>query len=449
MDNHHVARDIGSSIVRSATELLYFYPVLYFIGFWATHGLHLEVWSAALVIYYPVGYACNRFIPWKLRWLRMFIALLLCAGSSFLLWGVRLGIWTGIIGLIMGVRGMRSAERPWREDFSILLQVPSILLYWGITLLDFLTRGSTRAFLPDTEMSRFFPWLGILSLCIMLFMANSEQLHYESRSYEKSSALPRSILRQNRLWIVGMLAIVFIVGTIRQIQQFLHWLTHQLLVFLGLFEHWLLRRQPKNKTAENMGNPAAIHGQVGSHHNSHFWQVLISVLGAVGYIVLFLFIITLLFILIYRLLRILVRWLVHRFQGEAGESNIVGYEDEKEQIMNLKKMRKKMIGDMRDWWARMTERDPKWSDLLSAREKIRYLYRRFILKQAERGYHFKTHLTPNESAEDLNAFDERLKHASSSLSRLYTDTRYGDREPDEKTVEALRKTLNDSSDLSI
>nr|WP_223285123.1 DUF4129 domain-containing protein [Paenibacillus sp. PL91] len=86
----------------------------------------------------------------------------------------------------------------------------------------------------------------------------------------------------------------------------------------------------------------------------------------------------------------------------------------------------------------------EWNALASNAEKIRYLYLRVLRSGAEQGYPVNASLTPRETADDLAKWkDGKLKQVGMHpFIDIYEEVRYGDKEPDDQQVDALKRQLD-------
>jgi len=73
----------------------------------------------------------------------------------------------------------------------------------------------------------------------------------------------------------------------------------------------------------------------------------------------------------------------------------------------------------------LIEREPRWEDLSDVTQKVRYLYRRFLIRCISLGYRPKSYMTPNEIKEDLKAWNERKGRQADVLIPLYNLVKYG------------------------
>jgi hypothetical protein len=84
-----------------------------------------------------------------------------------------------------------------------------------------------------------------------------------------------------------------------------------------------------------------------------------------------------------------------------------------------------------------------WSRLKTNRDRIRYIYRHFVIFCIGSGFRFNNKRTPNQVSEEILAWNAETGRLSPYLTELYNEARYGpdDRDIADETVEgALEKT---------
>jgi|GEM_PF-3157935 len=117
-----------------------------------------------------------------------------------------------------------------------------------------------------------------------------------------------------------------------------------------------------------------------------------------------------------------------------------GYTDERESLIKVGGLGKKLISPLSDWLQRLFSRQPGWKDMTTNRDRIRYLYRYFILGCIKDGYHYKDILTPKETMKDLLSWDtqgEKTEHVEEIVS-VYERARYGEQDIEDGEVEEAK-----------
>jgi len=101
------------------------------------------------------------------------------------------------------------------------------------------------------------------------------------------------------------------------------------------------------------------------------------------------------------------------------------YEEERTSTFDWNNIKKKHVEDLKEWLLRLLGKEISWKDIQNNPEKIRFLYRRFIIKCMLSGYDHKRYLTPNETAVELKKWDDKKSEVADDLIPLYNVARYG------------------------
>ncbi|MDB5083439.1 MAG: hypothetical protein JWN30_325 [Bacilli bacterium] len=86
--------------------------------------------------------------------------------------------------------------------------------------------------------------------------------------------------------------------------------------------------------------------------------------------------------------------------------------------------------------------EPRFSDLTTNRQRIRYLYRQLVLRSMLAGYSYKQFLTPRETGEDLSRWGQQAQR-NKQLIDLYNQARYSEKPISDEQMESVHKDPND------
>jgi len=86
-----------------------------------------------------------------------------------------------------------------------------------------------------------------------------------------------------------------------------------------------------------------------------------------------------------------------------------GYEEEIEKLMTWRDLGRNYADRLREWFAKMMEREKKWSDLETDAERVRFLYRRMLINAVMKGFMFNRADTPRETIQGIAVYKNRDK----------------------------------------
>jgi len=140
-----------------------------------------------------------------------------------------------------------------------------------------------------------------------------------------------------------------------------------------------------------------------------------------------------------------------RFSGNRMSHGKGVYDEEREKIIQWRHLGKNYAEQLKEWLARMTEREQKWSDLKTNSERVRFLYRKMIINAIVKGYEFKSYNTARETIHDLFEFAKEpaksteeeinVRIEADEASSIYEKIRYGKTtiDIDDETLDKVKK----------
>lgn len=361
-------------------------------------------------------------------------------------------------GAVLAWQGMTVAGR----------SSPQKLYWWGIAL--YTLSGVAFARIPN--LAAYMPLItaaGVFCLAWTLFHVNRTYLRYSTFSQEKatgSRTLPRGLERYNITWIglIVAAAVLLAAGAGR-------WLGEGLLQLLRVVVGWLNRPSPAESPPQTEGGPPPTPFMPAAEEAAEpGWlsQVLDIAFYVLGTGVLLL------------LLALGVYWLskhagdfwrraVKRLAALLGRRGLperqTGYVDE-EIRLNASKRAGGKLRERRgaSFLGLRVGRGERWEELRDNRERVRYLYRRWLRHAQSSGYKPRAHLTPMEQeAEARHLFGrkaasgrfgpeagkrdpqpdrESRQAATAKLLALYYRARYGEAEPSDEEVSSAKRELD-------
>ncbi|MFD3259768.1 DUF4129 domain-containing protein [Paenibacillus lentus] len=400
-------------------------------------------WMVILPFISSLGAAIHSYV--SVLWKKLGIAVLIGAASAAIFIGTGAEGLSSLIGLgaaLFALQGMTAAARAGEAK-----------LYWyGIALYFVAGIAYSRIALLRGELG-LLTWLGAACLGIALFMTNYEYLRYTTLANKSASPLPRGLRRHNTVFIVIILGLIvlFAAGVGR-------WIGHMLLQVIRHIVAWITRSsgEPEALQPEEVQEPPMMFIPEEIQKPGLLSQILDILFHVIGGAVVAAIVVFALYWLyknaggfwkrsIDRLLALLRR------QDRAGES--AGYRDEESSIFSWEEKRQKW-GQWRGALARFGKRQERYEDMHSNQERVRFLYRRFLLARLKEGCEWRPGHTPLEMARDMLLHDDKKKDqkgkpgqaahkaAIEPLIKLYYRVRYGGQEPDDEEVANIIRMLS-------
>lgn len=399
-------------------ELAMFLPVWLVAAIYAVPGSGLRtVWLLTL----PVLTLCGVLLSFRItklwiRWLAAAVPGLLhmLPFHDSVVHGVLLfaASWTAV------VRGMYVSSPESRAKAVLRYAVGLAIYLAGYTVVRLLAEW--RPYLPLLTIA------GTICLVIALFTVNRRMLQQETLSAdEHAAAAVPGLRRHNRMFVLAVT-----VGAITVTATMSGALGHWLWLLLRALLRALLpgdQPQPEPEPPPQPTNPMQLlpaaeeKGWFG-----HLLDILFYTFGAAAVGVLgFLLVRTL-----YRNRRVIagfVRRVLNRIAAWLGRSQRpdagTGYVDEETTIFSWESVQGELA---RKWRQRFGggRRPERWNELRDNRERVRFLYRRWLRGLANRGYTVRSTLTPEEICQEAQNWVETTGGAK-GLVDLYYKARYG------------------------
>lgn len=370
--------------------------------------------------------------------------------ASFNQWIIAI-IVTSVLAILLFYRGAMLVSRAWEDLFPPQYQWSGLIVYFF----------SYFFFRYSETLAPYESWvlgLGLFSLGFILWNSNSIFLQEASQARWSNTSLPRSLVKMNKIFIIGLFGIIVLLGSIKQIKDTLH-------DWLRMLWNYLFSGEVQEEIVPEQQQPLPDF-QLGiedvPHETALFWRILELVFyWAVG-IGIVVGLIWLIIIIMPQLRRAIIE-LFHKIiaflrRNNNDEEAHTAYVDEASKLTGWN-WRKALQNRLRKW-RRREAKELKWSELIDQRAKVRYLYRQLVAQAVALGYSFRPQLTPAETFEDIKQWQKHMQHASShdtrrtakakmnskliqqlnaQLSSLYNEARYSLNELPEELIQQWKK----------
>lgn len=283
-------------------------------------------------------------------------------------------------------------------------------------------------------------WMGMAFVITLLFLSNSDHLKHAALSKHKEKQVEPTINRQNRIYIICLFLVVLLLTHFNIFWSIIQTLLRTLFTIFSWLspEPSLTERQVTEPRGENMLD------YIEPSEPSLFFEIIEMVLK---FFTLVIFIGLILFALIKfvpkvylvskQLLHHLIKILSKVFQKHEQETPLI-YEDEKESLLDWKDLQQRVVQKTNQFISRF-KRQPNW-DKLSDKEKVRFLYKQFVLQSRHSGYEYSPSETAHEFIKRVGSSGPLSKEEKDQLDLLYNEARYRDH-PLERTerIDLLNK----------
>jgi hypothetical protein len=393
-------------------------------------------WLLAAVVVSLLAAAASEW--WHVRWQKV-LAAVVVAGAA---------VWLGGGGWAIGVLLFLAML----QGFTVISRYGHIGWLWTGVLISFIASVAVHAVPVWHHLAGPVLAGGIVNLVAALFHWNHQHLKAVSHADGDSRRIPAELTRHNRLYLsvilVCVLALAAGVGG---------WVTGILTHVFGIIGK-LLRMLFRSRTSHEpppqpIPEPPAAQFPQESSEPSLFMKMLEFFATLLAYALIAVLVCWGLWALyrnrrviwrtITRLLAFLLRSRVQTTPDGAG------FIDEETSLFSLEetmaRFRKNRLGR---WLS--GKREPRFEDMPDNREKARFLYRRWLRSQADRGYRVQRALTPAETAQDVEKWSRTRQETKAApplspeeqkaLIELYYLARYRCDEPSDEQLNAIRQS---------
>ena len=345
-----------------------------------------------------------------------------------------------ILGIISYFRGVRYMEASWESMFPKQI--------WWIVLMFYLVGFFfySRVIMLKEYLS-YVIVAGFLQVLISLIILNFRQLGDATLTRDKKPFIPTSIKRHNWLLIFFNLLIITFIAAFNNIKEFTIKAFKKIAIWILIIIdaiHSLMDRGESGGGPMQGGMedfPFADDTPPPNPILDLIFNIFAGILVTIGLI----FLIYFLYKGIRKLIAKIAKWFKEILKERELYEESYGYIDEKENLIDLNEMRDRYAKRVRSWIESILERQPRWRDLKSNRERVRYLYKMTILKNLKRGYSYRAYMTPKEIEKDImNWQNEEKEHILNYIIPVYNRARYGKGPIDDSETERLYKLYREN-----
>ncbi len=424
-------RNLLITLFQGMVEYLLLFPIILIIGV-LLEAPSLGAWLISLFGLFCIGVLFKTLLPNQKWWVYASFSLVIGVFSSVFFYE-QLIVWIiwAIIHPSLIYRGIMYASRSWDRLLS------AGFLWFGGFIIYFISYFFFR------YVEKLHPYLTLITVAgasvivLILFISNSEQLKSATLSKQRTPFISRTIKKQNRLFLVITIALIALVTNGQAIRDVL-------LNGVKSFINWMLgfvSSSQGEQMTEQAPPPAQPNLGLEPGEPSAFAKFLEMIMTYVFYVFLIVAAIAAL-LLIIKKSRLWIKRIIGSFiaflkqiGNRSMERQETGqYIDEKESVFDWKEWKKEQQDKAKELVQNIFKREPRWESL-SNHQKVRYIYRRFLLQQLTK-LNFKPTNTPRETLQELktNIVDEGQ---IDKLRDAYEQTRYGEEDIGDEKIKKL------------
>jgi len=406
-------------------------------------------WIMTLPIYSLFGLTLRKLLKEKFL-LQILIGIPLCIAStvatlrlmqledSFMFGGLAVGL------IVAGILFFR-ARKFWEADWCDLL--PSFIPLY-IMVLNFAVLFVVALAPPFEPVRPFVTAFGPFVIIINLLTMNTLNLRSVTEAGEHSTiknkvTASKGIGALNKMLLIGTFILMLLLSLWDKLLDIFSWcVSHIVSAILAILSFIFLEQKEISGEASAGGGDGPYTIFEEEVTRNPFWeevtQKAIMVIAIIGVIAFVIYISVKLYKLIKRMIPIIKEYL--KRYGVYEESNDE-YKDTKERLVDLKDLPKTYLKNVTDWLSERLKREANWNELTSIEEKVRFLYRRAVLKGMAKGTLFDKSKTPSETVDGLTP-TITTEEIGALLKTYYNNVRYGGRLPTETEVNELYRKLS-------
>lgn len=407
--------------MQAAVELIAFFPLILMLAVFAFPESVVLSWVAFLVVYYIAGILLRTVLRKKPKIASVLLGVIITFSLAYSVFGWGLPLWASYsAGVVLLFRGMSFVERRWEEVF------PSAALWVGI-LIYFVAYFFYKHSMTLMPYAGLVARMGFIYTGISLIIFNLQQLKRATLSRNGEPVLSSGLLRHNRLLIALTFILIGIVANLSRLKEAVLWLVNAIILLIVKVILFLSNLVPMSEPGGEMPPDGGMLDMLpeAEPRAPNIFDYIFEVLAYVLSIAFVIALVAALAMMLYRVMRRLIKLLARLIQEGEWMGTDAGYVDVKEKVIDLKTLGKEYASRWKHWLTSLIEREPRWEDLSDVTQKVRYLYRRFLIRCISLGYRPKSYMTPNEINEDLKVWNERKGRQADVLIPLYNLVKYG------------------------
>jgi hypothetical protein len=409
-------------------ELLFAGPVLLLLAVALTPEQSLWAWPAYLAGGYLCGLLLGFFLKNSRLWLRLALALATAIAPACHLFPPENGVpLLTLFGVIAVYRGSALTYASWESHYPLPLSWLGLGLYLVFSYL--FTRGTLLIpYLP------LYSAMGAVFLAATVFALNHRAMRQAAPSAEGRILLPRRMMKQNRLLVALILAVVLGIGLFRTIKEVVA-------AAAVSAARWFLECMTALYDGVGGAQPYGRNAPMlpGAGEPNPFWQAVATILMYVIAGAATLFLAAGFFAAVWAGLKAMFR-AVARLLARSREPMDAAYIDKRESLWDMGRMARRAAARARRWVRSRFSPRERWADMADNRQRVRFLYRRCIRSAMASGFVPDPAATAAQTIAAAQAFcgDCALPKG---LADLYGMARYGPVPPSDEDTARLRDQL--------
>lgn len=417
-------------------ELLFYFPILLTLTILLLPAPTLNWWLVTLPLAYCAPLALLS-LNTRIRLItRLCLILIVSAAHAAvvaLLTGTGLSpiplVVMSLFSTLFANRGFQQLNLGWTVSFHTIHMVVGLGAYIATQILKMVLIQ------PLSEYTAILNTGMLASIFLLLIIMNERHVTNGVVDHRSTQAL-RATRRQNRIWIVSLMALLSLVMAIAQLRYAIEDIVRSILrAFFALFGSGEPEPPPIEETDQPPGELPKFNPE-----GSRFWDYLDTIL-----IIIFVILMAIAIVYVIKLVYKAIKSLINKLLGRrvAQPEPDTGFIDEIEDLMSFSDLRNRMKNRLRSLFGSGGGKGNEWDSLSTNRDRVRYLYRSWIADAAKRGYEQQPHLTPRETATDMKGNLEQTGDGEwiNPFIEQYEAVRYGDKDPGDDQVQQFRTKL--------
>jgi len=421
-------------------ELLFYFPILLTLTILLLPAPTLNWWLVTLPLAYCAPLAVLS-LHTRIRLITRLCLILIAsaahAAAVALLTGTGLSpiplVVMSLFSTLFANRGFQQLNLGWTVSFHTIHMVVGLGAYIATQILKMVLIQ------PLSEYTAILNTGMLASIFLMLIIMNERHVTNGVVDHRSTQAL-RATRRQNRIWIVSLMALLSLVMAIAQLRHAIEDIVRSILrAFFALFGSG----EPAPPPIEEAPPPPLILPEINSD-GYRFWDYL-DMITFVVFTILMVIATVYVIKLMYKKFGHAIKALINKLLGRrvAQPEPDTGFTDEIEDLMSFSDLRNRMKNRLRSLFGSGGGKGNEWDSLSTNRDRVRYLYRSWIADAAKRGYEQQPHLTPRETATDMKGNLEQTGDGEwiNPFIEQYEAVRYGDKDLDDEQVQHFHTKL--------
>ncbi|MEK3888200.1 DUF4129 domain-containing protein [Bacillus sp. FSL K6-3431] len=431
-------RDLLITFFQGVVEYLLLFPFILIIGILVVAS-SLWAWLLSLLVLFVIGILFKTLIPNQKWWISAGFSLAIGVFSSLIFYEQLLfWILLAIIHPVFIYRGMMYASHSWGNLIS------TGFMWFGGFIIYFISYFLFRYVEKLHPYMTPFTVCGAIVIVLILFISNSDHLKSATLSKQSKPMISRAIKSQNRLFLTITIALIAVVTNGQMIRD-------ALMNGIKAFIRWILgfgTGTEGEQVTEQAPPPASMDLGLEPGEPSAFAKFLEVIVTYIFYVFLIFAAIAILLLIVkktrmwikraFRALILFLQQIGNRVmeREESGQ-----YIDEKESVFDWQEWKKEQQDKAKGFVQNIFKREPRWESL-SNQQKVRFVYRNFLLQQLKT-ITYKSTKTPRETLQELKPNVAMDEDKIEKLRDAYEQTRYGEKDIGDDKIKEIYSLMKE------